>query len=46
MAITENLPTVFATNPYIMGVAVVVLLAIIGGILWWLHKEGKLKLPF
>lgn len=46
MAITENLPGVFATNPYITGVVVVVLLAIIGGVLWWLHKEGKLKLPF
>ena len=45
MAITENLP-VFATNPLFIGGAVVVVLAIIGGVLWWLHKEGKLKLPF
>ncbi len=43
MAILENLPA-FVTNPLFIGGAVVVALAIIGGVLWWLHKEGKL--PF
>ena len=43
MAITENLPAL-ATNPWFIGGAVVVVLVIIGGVLWWLHKEGKL--PF
>jgi len=45
MAITENLPA-FITNPWFITGVVVVVLAIIGGILWWLHKKGKLKLPF
>jgi uncharacterized membrane protein YqiK len=36
----------FATNPWAIVGVVVVVLAIIGGVLWWLHKEGKLKLPF
>jgi hypothetical protein len=32
------------TNPLFIGSGVVVVLAIIGGVIWWLHKEGKL--PF
>jgi hypothetical protein len=34
------------TNPWVISGAVVVVLAIVGGVLWWLHKEGKIKLPF
>jgi hypothetical protein len=44
MAIIQNLPT-FVTNPSFIGGAAVVILAIIA-IIWWLHEEGKLKLPF
>ena len=43
MGVIENLPT-FMTNPWFIGVGIVVVLAIVGGALWWLHKEGKL--PF
>ena len=47
MAIPE-IAGVSLTNPYVYvtGGAVIVIIAIVGGILWWLHKEGKLKLPF
>jgi uncharacterized iron-regulated membrane protein len=34
------------TNPWVIGGVVVVVVAIVGGVLWWLHKEGKIKLPF
>jgi heme/copper-type cytochrome/quinol oxidase subunit 4 len=45
MAIPE-IAGVSLTNPYLIGGAIVVIIAIVGGILWWLHKEGKLKMPF
>ncbi|MDP2907135.1 MAG: hypothetical protein Q8O03_04300 [Nanoarchaeota archaeon] len=45
MAIPE-IAGVSLTNPYVIGATVVVIIAVVGGILWWLHKEGKLKLPF
>ncbi len=40
MAIMGNLPA-FATTPKFIGGAVIVILAVIGG-LWWLYKTGKL----
>ena len=43
MALIETLPN-FVTNPWFIGGGIVVVLAIIGGVLWWLHKKGKL--PF
>ena len=43
MAIIENLPA-FMTTTWFIGGAAIVVLAIIVGVLWWLHKEGKL--PF
>ncbi len=30
------------TNPWAIGVAVVVVVAIAAGVLWWLRKEGKI----
>ena len=45
MAIPE-IAGVSLTSPYVIGGAVIVVVAIVGGILWWLHQEGKLKLPF
>ena len=44
--VVPEIAWVSLTNPYVIGGAVVVVIAIVGGILWWLHKEGKLKLPF
>ena len=29
------------TSPYVIG-GVVVVVAIVGGVIWWLHKEGKI----
>lgn len=43
MAIAEIIST-FTTSPLFIGGIVVVVLAIVGGGLWWLYKEGKL--PF
>ncbi len=43
MSLIENLPN-FVTNPWFIGVEIVVVLVIIGGVLWRLHKKGKL--PF
>ena len=40
MTIMENLPA-FVTTPRFIGGAVIVILAVIGG-LWWLYKAGKL----
>jgi hypothetical protein len=33
-------------SPWVIGAGIVIILAIIAGLLWWLHKEGKIKLPF
>jgi len=43
MVLIENLSS-FVTNPWFIRGGIVVVLAVIGGVLWWLHKEGKL--PF
>ncbi len=40
MAIPE-IAGVSLTNPYLIG-GVVVVVAIVGGVLWWLNKEGKI----
>ena len=32
------------TNPWFVGGVVIVVLVILAGLFWWLHKEGKL--PF
>ena len=44
--VVPGIAGVSLTNPYAIGGAVVVVVAIVGGVLWWLHKKGKLKLPF
>ena len=44
--VVPEIAEVSLTNPWVIGVAIVVVVAIVGGVLWWLHKEGKLKLPF
>ena len=41
MAVLEILG-VSLTGPWAIGGAVVVGVAIVGGVLWWLHKEGKI----
>jgi len=40
MAIPE-IAGVSLTNPYLI-VGVIVVVAIVGGVLWWLKKEGKI----
>ena len=45
MAIPE-IAGVSPTNPYVIGVAVVIVIAVVGGILWKLNKEGIIKIPF
>lgn len=44
--VVPEIAGVSLTNPWVIGGAVVVVVAIVAGVLWWLHKEGKLKLPF
>jgi hypothetical protein len=41
MAIPE-IAGVSLTNPWVIGGAGVVVIAIVAGVLWWLHKEGKI----
>ena len=40
MAVPE-IAGVSLTNPFVIGGAVVVVVAIVAGVLWRLHKEGK-----
>lgn len=41
MAVPEILG-VSLTNPWVICGAVAVVIAIVGGVLWWLKKEGKI----
>ena len=40
--VVPEIAGVSLTNPYVIGGVVVVVVAIVGGVLWWLHKEGKI----
>ena len=39
--VVPEIAGVSLTNPYVI-VGIVVVVAIVGGVLWWLHKEGKI----
>jgi len=40
--VVPEIAGVSLTNPWVIGGAVVVVVAIVGVVLWWLHKEGKI----